>query len=621
MDSQKKKLLEETYERIINVGLCIVPYEDLSDLAAPELMLFGTTKDEKVFSFNELDAMFKSQYEQMDGFMPSLDRKRLFTRISDDGNNAFITEEITLTIASDKVANYIYMRTSCVMEYIDNLWKLSHWHASTPVDTENDHWHLEEWKREKEKLQKLVDQQTADLKSKNRELEIEAAIERVRARTMAMKHSDELTEASEVLDQQVRALGIETWGCAFHIYADDPEGDYEWFSSREGSLPFYKTPREKFFLSFYEKGQAGETFHVEEFIGEDCKEHYDYLMALPVIGDALGEIVDAGGSLPDSQYDHVAFFKHGYVLFITYEPVPEAHDVFKRFAKVFEQTYTRFLDLQKAEEQAREAQIEAALERVRGRSMGMHKSEELVEVVRQLKKEIMELGIDIDVIQIVIDFTDDPLDGLNDWVSVEGRRYLETFHIPFIEHPITTKFYETLNNDLGTFTAKYSKAEKNAYFKLLFKHSDFKDTPEERKNFILNAPGWVICGVILKNSSMKFARYNLKEFTIEEVEIFKRLGKVFGQAYTRFLDLQRAEEQARKAEIEAALERVRARSMVMHHSTELIEVVRLLDREIKGLGIQNVDATQIATDLSDPDEGVNVSKQYIKRAKKAAECC
>ncbi|MCK5456513.1 MAG: SpoIIE family protein phosphatase, partial [Melioribacteraceae bacterium] len=54
---------------------------------------------------------------------------------------------------------------------------------------------------------------------------------------------------------------------------------------------------------------------------------------------------------PTSQIDHVAYFKYGYIIFITYEPVPEAHDIFKRFAKVFQQTYTRFLDLQNAEAQ------------------------------------------------------------------------------------------------------------------------------------------------------------------------------------------------------------------------------------------------------------------------------
>ena len=64
-------------------------------------------------------------------------------------------------------------------------------------------------------------------------------------------------------------------------------------------------------------------------------------------------------------------------MFITYEPVPEMWDVFKRFAKVFEQTYTRFLDLQTAEAQTRESQIQLALERVRARTMAMQRSDEL----------------------------------------------------------------------------------------------------------------------------------------------------------------------------------------------------------------------------------------------------
>ena len=65
-----------------------------------------------------------------------------------------------------------------------------------------------------------------------------------------------------------------------------------------------------------------------------------------------------------------------------------------RFAKVFGQIYQRFLDLQKAEAQAREAQIEAALERVRSRSMGMQKSEELFEVGAVLYRELCRLGVE-----------------------------------------------------------------------------------------------------------------------------------------------------------------------------------------------------------------------------------
>ena len=71
----------------------------------------------------------------------------------------------------------------------------------------------------------------------------------------------------------------------------------------------------------------------------------------------------------------------------------DENDILKRFAKVFEQTYTRFLDLQKAEAQAREAKIEAALERVRSRTMAMQKSEELAEVATVLFQQVKALGV------------------------------------------------------------------------------------------------------------------------------------------------------------------------------------------------------------------------------------
>ncbi|MFM6926032.1 MAG: hypothetical protein ACKOU7_11065 [Ferruginibacter sp.] len=167
-----------------------------------------------------------------------------------------------------------------------------------------------------------------------REAEIELALERVRARTMAMQHSDELADASFLLDSQVRALGIKTRGCAFNIYGDHEST--EWFSSEAGTMPPYKTPRENIFLEYYEAGHAGEAMHIHTFEGDACAAHYDYLCTLPVAGESLKKFRENGGSFPASQTDHVTYFKYGYLLFITLEPVPEVHDIFKRFAKVFE---------------------------------------------------------------------------------------------------------------------------------------------------------------------------------------------------------------------------------------------------------------------------------------------
>jgi signal transduction histidine kinase len=195
---------------------------------------------------------------------------------------------------------------------------------------------------------RFLDLQKAEAQA--REAQIEAALERVRSRTMAMQHSDELAEASFVLDSQIRSLGIQTRGCAFNIYRDNEST--EWFSSEMGTMPTYKTPRENIFLRYYEAGKAGAIMHIEAFEGDACAAHYNYLCTLPVMGDALKEMIANGGSFPVRQTDHVVYFKYGYLLFITYDPVPESHEIFIRFTKVFEQTYTRFLDLQKAEAQA-----------------------------------------------------------------------------------------------------------------------------------------------------------------------------------------------------------------------------------------------------------------------------
>ncbi|MFX8285755.1 hypothetical protein ABTL53_19635, partial [Acinetobacter baumannii] len=85
--------------------------------------------------------------------------------------------------------------------------------------------------------------------------------------------------------------------------------------------------------------------------------------------------------------------------------------------------------------------------------------------------------------------------------------------------------------------------------------------------FVLNSPGSTRATVLSKNSFLIFHRFKLVDFTEEEGIIFKRFAKVFEQAYTRFLDLQKAEAQARESEIQLALERVRAKSLAMHHTS------------------------------------------------------
>ncbi|MDX1586698.1 MAG: nuclear transport factor 2 family protein, partial [Balneolaceae bacterium] len=423
---------------------------------------------------------------------------------------------------------------------------------------------------------RFLDLQKAEAQA--REAQIEAALERVRSRTMAMQSSDELQEASFLLDQQVRELGIKTWGCAFNIYRENDS--IEWFGNEKGVLPTYTIPREGIFQEYYDYGQQGKSIHVQEFSGEKCIAHYEYMSTLPVIGEVLLQLKETNGSFPEYQIDHVIYFKYGYLLFITTESVSEeTHDIFKRFANVFEQTYTRFLDLQKAESQAREARIEAALERVRSRTMGMQNSSELGEVAAELFAQMNNLVSDLWTCGFVL--CEKGRDEDEWWLSMDGD-FTRGFFLPNVDDYAHASLYEG-----------WLKGEDFRVVQLegdiLQQHYDWlMDIPVSRAIF----EEMDAAGIARPDWQKLHAAYFSKGYLVlitrepcDEEEIFKRFASVFDLTYTRFLDLKKAEAQAREAQIEASLERVRAKAMSMQNSDELDEVLSVLCEQFDVLGI------------------------------------
>jgi hypothetical protein len=100
-----------------------------------------------------------------------------------------------------------------------------------------------------------------------------------------------------------------------------------------------------------------------------------------------------GETIPDRTY-HLYKFSNGYMGAASPGDIStESWDLLQRATSVFSLAYTRFSDLQLAEAQAREAQIEAALERVRSRTLAMQKSDELAETAAVLFKQLIGLGI------------------------------------------------------------------------------------------------------------------------------------------------------------------------------------------------------------------------------------
>ncbi len=435
---------------------------------------------------------------------------------------------------------------------------------------------------------RFLDLQKAEAQA--REAKIENALEKVRSRTMAMQRSDELAETASLLFNEITALGINTYRCGFNIWKGNEAAAICWMPKVDGSprKPFMvRYNEDPFYKNIFDAKQRGEQFFVMESGGKELEETYHYMFTLPGVEKIMKDGIDAEFHFPTFQITHCVFFSTGYLMFIILEPHPEAWDIFKRFAKVFEQTYTRFLDLQKAEAQAREAKIEAALEKVRSRSLAMHKSDELNEVVTILFEKIKELQIPVKAVGIGI-YIDGSKD-MNTYVCGENedRLVISNYCLPYFHHKIWKDLNNARDKQLDFFSGSYSKEEKNSFYKYVLEHSALTHLPKDIKSLIFESPAYIISMAPVNHSMFMINDFEGKILSENEVDTIKRFAKVFDQAYTRFLDLQKAEARAREAKIEAALERTRTQSMIMQHSNELDDSLRVFHEQVLLLGINS----------------------------------
>ncbi|TAL40811.1 MAG: hypothetical protein EPN92_13975, partial [Chitinophagaceae bacterium] len=436
------------------------------------------------------------------------------------------------------------------------------------------------------------------------ESQIQLAMERVRARTMAMQRSDELQDAASVMVHQIQTLGVPQFGSGFNIWDDDKKAATAWMcnvTTDNLPPPFKTSSSEDIFLLIHNAAQRGESLFVREQAGEELKAHYRYMNSIPIFKEYVESASPEGLVIPEFQIMHCAFFSQGYLMFITYEAVPEAHDIFKRFAKVFEQTYTRFLDLQKAEAQAREAEIQLALERVRARSLAMHHTSELQEVVNILAQQLLTMGMDISG-GVIITINDEVDENIPLWASSGAADYIQKVVVPFLDKPIFTDLRNAIKKKNNFFAGEYSREEKTEFFEHLFLHAPWNSSTEERKKQLLSREGGLTrSAVISQYTSIAVTNHYGKKFSDEDNDILKRFGKIFEQSYTRFLDLQKAEAQARESQIEAALERVRSRSMGMQKSEELREVIQVIYEQLVHLNFK-LDGAGFAMDYRESDD-------------------
>ncbi|WP_428235914.1 ATP-binding protein [Gracilimonas sp.] len=548
MDKQKEIALNEAYDKLMAISTNQIPVDGLEELVDPEIMGYGTTVDEEVHDLEGYIQLIKAQEEQARaaGLHFNFDRTLVHKRISAEGDIAVFVENIIATVQSDQIENQFTFRFSAVMEFKQGSWKLIHWHGSIPGDTENDTWHVEEWQREKERLEKLVAEQTTDLLQKNKELEIEAASERMRAVAMGMQKPDDIMLVISTLRKCLADLQVDS--LAVVILIDNEDGTMTQWDITEiekGELKLFQIHMDLKLVptiaGYYENAEK-QSFVIYEITGEKLNK---LAQELQIIDKQNGQIFQQAikDGVISKFFPVVKKFSHGFLeIDFNKKPPQEIETIATKMGNAFEQSYIRFLDLQKAEQQTYESKVEASLERVRGIAAAMNHSDDLRQIAEAMFKE-MEM-LKINPLRYGLGMINGETKEAEIWASnVDDGSYLDMLGtLSLTWHPMLQKvldaweaqhqevIYELKGKELSDYYQKVGPINPN-----IPNLEELQDPDTDIEQFV---------------SFFPFKSGALYAFTNGEPgedgkSILKRFANVFEQAHIRYDDLQIAEKQAR----------------------------------------------------------------------------
>ncbi len=405
-----------------------------------------------------------------------------------------------------------------------------------------------------------------------REANIEASLERVRTRTMAMHYSDELSETAHILFDQFKELGGSP-GRFFISIVNAEESVIEiWLTEWGGSSRNRETKvnidQLLVFNKLYKAWQAHQKSLVVVLQGADLIEYNQFLtsIGIPLTGrESVKQVVN-----------HFAFFSKGCLGIATLEEMSsETLYLLERFAMVFDGTYTRFLDLKNAEERAREAKIEAALERVRGKATSMSRSEDLAATIGVFYRELESLSVVptrcgvglVDPITQVAEFSTMNTSETGDAVEVISR-------IKLVGHPVLEGIYSHWMLQQEYHPVLRGNEIKN-YYQLVRPNIVYPDYPEYEVQY----------GYFFYFQEGGVFAWTEKELSEDELKIYRRFTSVFSLTYKRYQDLTHAEANARDAIRQASLDRVRAEIASMRTTHDLEKITPLIWNELNTLGV------------------------------------
>jgi len=418
------------------------------------------------------------------------------------------------------------------------------------------------------------------------------SVERVRAEAMAMRQSDDIHNVVAVIHQEL--LKLTDADCSSSIIFVDEEADLA--DQYLASISHLKLGYDELPPNWRAFGDDVATMELRQvFSKTNLHKGKDPLLdQWTVTVEGLTQNLKGIGNEATPQlidyvtgdyhrYQHP--FEYGIITFNQKQEIPDAIiELIGQFSAVLSLGYLRSLDFQQLEEKNRQLALEAAVNQVRAGAGAMQSSDDIGKLMLTLFNGWREAGINLEV--GALNIINREADTLTIYVMMP-QEMIPAGGLPkgqVIQRDINPGIHLACSSIPLSFAYEKGWATpevRASLWKQPESHlSDLRETWGYVPPGIEHMTGRVGLNVPFQYGGMWGMPTEGHDFGEREIAIVEQFAAAMSLGYTRFLDLQAAEQRNRQAQRERAVERVRAAALSMKQSDDLHNVVAVVHQEI-----------------------------------------
>lgn len=373
-----------------------------------------------------------------------------------------------------------------------------------------------------------------------------AALDHVREKSLTMQKTSDFEGTLLEAFNQMQLLGLNSHSIAISIF-DVPKKEIveHAFLDKEGertlssaTYPYKDLP---LFNRLWQSFDERVPLLRYELAGTEKQEFLEWVEGIPNSAGVYSDVLKA-----PSAFFSFAFMKHG-ALFTVQDTQPdqETEEILMAFARAIQPAYTRFDDLNRAEESSREAHSQASLNRIRAEIITMRHADDLQRITPLFWHELSSLGVPFFRCGIFI--MNDETAYSHAFLSTPEGKPLADLNLPYLGAEITTRVVEYWHNK-EIYTEYWDKKTFSDWIQSLIDQGHLKSTNEYLPN--TQAPECLYLHFIPFLQGMLYVGSH-NPLTPTETNLVQSLADTYAIAYARYEDF--AQVAYAEQKLEAAL--------------------------------------------------------------------